>query len=161
LDDFLIEEKVKQAGGNVKKGVFPLCRGQHMSKRKKEIKKRKKVLVGGDRQDESLQEKGPIPLLEGSGDAGPGKPAQAEYPGTIPPAEDSHIVAAPVARKSTHKKDMERGPSGTKTEADSWSGRNKENLLLGLLIFYVLLLGLGTVGELFEIEWILNLPLFR
>jgi hypothetical protein len=39
--------------------------------------------------------------------------------------------------------------------------RGRENLLLGLLALYVLLLGLGTFGELFEVEWILNLPLFR
>jgi hypothetical protein len=30
-----------------------------------------------------------------------------------------------------------------------------------MLVVYVLLLGLGTAGELFEIEWILNLPLFK
>ncbi len=39
--------------------------------------------------------------------------------------------------------------------------RGKENLLLGILLLYVSLLGLGTFGELFEVEWILNLPLFR
>ena len=43
----------------------------------------------------------------------------------------------------------------------SWLSRNRENLLLGILVLYVLLLGLGTAGELFEIEWILNLPIFR
>jgi hypothetical protein len=32
---------------------------------------------------------------------------------------------------------------------------------LGLLFLYVFLLGLGTVGEIWEIEWILDLPLFR
>ena len=30
-----------------------------------------------------------------------------------------------------------------------------------ILALYVFFLGLGTVGELFEIEWILNLPLFK
>ncbi len=44
---------------------------------------------------------------------------------------------------------------------DSWLSMNRENLLLGILVLYVLLLGLGTAGELFEIEWILNLPIFR
>ncbi len=44
---------------------------------------------------------------------------------------------------------------------NSWLSRNRENLLLGILALYVLLLGLGTAGELFEIEWILNLPIFR
>ncbi len=46
-------------------------------------------------------------------------------------------------------------------QGDSWLSRNRENLLLGVLALYVLLLGLGTTGELFEIEWILNLPIFR
>jgi|MGYP005651820815 hypothetical protein len=32
---------------------------------------------------------------------------------------------------------------------------------LGLLVLYVFLLGLGTIGEIWEIEWILDLPLFR
>lgn len=44
---------------------------------------------------------------------------------------------------------------------DTWYYHNRENLLLGLLVLYVFLLGLGTVGELFEIEWVLNLPLFK
>ena len=37
----------------------------------------------------------------------------------------------------------------------------KSEILLGILILYVLLLGLGTVGEVFKIEWILNLPIFK
>ena len=39
--------------------------------------------------------------------------------------------------------------------------KNKEKLGLGALVVYVLLLGLGTIGEIWEIEWILDLPLFR
>ena len=39
--------------------------------------------------------------------------------------------------------------------------KNKTKLGLGALVAYVLLLGLGTVGEIWEIEWILDLPLFR
>ena len=30
-----------------------------------------------------------------------------------------------------------------------------------VLILYVFLLSLGTVGEVWDIEWILNLPIFR
>jgi hypothetical protein len=37
----------------------------------------------------------------------------------------------------------------------------KAEIGLALLILYVLLLGLGTLGELFNIEWILDLPIFR
>jgi hypothetical protein len=32
---------------------------------------------------------------------------------------------------------------------------------LTVLILYVLLLGLGTIGEIWNVEWILDLPLFR
>jgi hypothetical protein len=36
----------------------------------------------------------------------------------------------------------------------------KSEFFLALLILYVLTLALGVVGELFDIEWILNLPIF-
>ncbi|MEK9627822.1 MAG: hypothetical protein VW455_02245 [Nitrospinota bacterium] len=39
--------------------------------------------------------------------------------------------------------------------------KNKEKLGLAALVVYVLLLGLGTIGEIWEVEWILDLPLFR
>jgi hypothetical protein len=37
----------------------------------------------------------------------------------------------------------------------------KGNIGIGLLVLYVFLLGLGTIGEIWEVEWILDLPLFR
>ena len=37
----------------------------------------------------------------------------------------------------------------------------KNQLGVCLLVLYVFLLGLGTVGEIWEVEWILDLPLFR
>jgi hypothetical protein len=36
----------------------------------------------------------------------------------------------------------------------------KSEIFLAILILYVLTLALGVVGELFDIEWILNLPIF-
>jgi hypothetical protein len=36
----------------------------------------------------------------------------------------------------------------------------KSEIFLALLIVYVLTLALGVLGELFDIEWILNLPIF-
>jgi len=36
----------------------------------------------------------------------------------------------------------------------------KSEIFLALLIFYVLTLAVGVVGELFDIQWILNLPIF-
>ena len=37
----------------------------------------------------------------------------------------------------------------------------KAGIGLGVLVLYILLLGLGTIGEIWEVEWILDLPLFR
>ncbi len=37
----------------------------------------------------------------------------------------------------------------------------KSQLGLTLLLLYVFLLALGTVGEIWDVEWILDLPLFR
>ena len=37
----------------------------------------------------------------------------------------------------------------------------KGEIGLGVLILYVFLLGLGTVGEVWDVEWILDLPIFR
>ena len=39
--------------------------------------------------------------------------------------------------------------------------RYKGKIGIGFLVLYVFLLGLGTIGEIWEIEWILDLPLFR
>ena len=44
---------------------------------------------------------------------------------------------------------------------EGFFAKYKGEILLGILIIYVLLLGLGTVGEVFKIEWILNLPIFK
>ena len=45
--------------------------------------------------------------------------------------------------------------------AKELGSRYKGEIGLTFLILYVFLLGLGTVGELWEIDWILDLPLFR
>ena len=37
----------------------------------------------------------------------------------------------------------------------------KAGIGLSILILYILLLGLGTIGEIWEVKWILDLPLFR
>jgi hypothetical protein len=66
----------------------------------------------------------------------------------------------PVVEKRAKSRESASARS-EKSDDTRWMARNKENLLLGALILYVLLLGLGTAGELFEIEWILNLPIFK
>jgi hypothetical protein len=139
-----------------------------MSKRKREIKKRKKLLE--DAQDkERILTADPVEPEEAPGEAAPEDrgPQAADPEELLPPEspiDDSQIVStkAPPAVKRPAEKKEAPGRRPRATEAtDSWFGQNKENFLLGLLILYVLLLGLGTVGELFEIEWILNLPLFK
>jgi hypothetical protein len=37
----------------------------------------------------------------------------------------------------------------------------KDEIFLAILILYVVTLGLGVIGELLDIQWILDLPLFR
>lgn len=134
-----------------------------MSKRRREIKKRKRLLEEA-RAEESRQVEEPIEDIETPEDEPFAGPDPDELPPAESPIDDSQIVSAPPpppVKSPVRKKEPEsRKPKAT-TATDSWFGRNKENFLLGLLILYVLLLGLGTVGELFEIEWILNLPLFR
>lgn len=47
------------------------------------------------------------------------------------------------------------------TPAPAGGKNNKSQIGLGILLLYVFLLALGTIGEVFDIEWILDLPLFR
>jgi len=133
-----------------------------MSKRKKEILKRKKLedQAHGEVSQPSAEPTENTPV---SAETLKGGPPEQEF-SAPPPVDDSEIISAAassvVKRSDGKKKSSDRQP-GAAAAAGSRFNRNKENFLLGLLILYVLLLGLGTVGELFEIEWILNLPLFR
>ena len=43
----------------------------------------------------------------------------------------------------------------------AFGNQYKGEIGLAVLILYIFLLGLGTVGELWDIEWILDLPIFR
>ncbi len=128
-----------------------------MAKRRRQIKKKialqqaqqhQEAVVGLD--EEEKESAGPV--------AETVLPVPAE-----PELDDSMVVSPsppPVAKPGRKARREEKVPA-EKTSETSWLGRNKENLLLGMLVLYVFLLGLGTVGELFELEWILNLPLFR
>ena len=134
-----------------------------MSKRKREIKKRKQ-LAGDVREDESLLTTESAEDIEITQDSGHGEPEFEDLRPPESPIDDSQILTTPLPsapKKPAQKKETSGRQPKAAVAADSWLGQNKENFLLGLLILYVLLLGLGTVGELFEIEWILNLPLFR
>lgn len=46
-------------------------------------------------------------------------------------------------------------------EMKEFFSKNKSKIGLAILMLYVFLLGLGTIGELWNIEWILDLPIFR
>jgi hypothetical protein len=46
-------------------------------------------------------------------------------------------------------------------ETTGYLTKHKDQIIIGLLLLYVVVLGFGVIGELFKIEWILNFPLFR
>jgi len=47
------------------------------------------------------------------------------------------------------------------TQLKETTEKRKGGFGLAAIVIYILLLGLGTVGELWDIEWILDLPIFR
>jgi hypothetical protein len=55
----------------------------------------------------------------------------------------------------------ETSPTPADSGIKSLIKKYKGQFGVGLLVLYVFLLGLGTIGEIWEIEWILDLPLFR
>ena len=55
----------------------------------------------------------------------------------------------------------ETSPNPADSGIKSLVKKYKGHFGVGLLVLYVFLLGLGTIGEIWEIEWILDLPLFR
>ena len=52
-------------------------------------------------------------------------------------------------------------PSKLLQRFKKFGSKYKGEIGLAGIILYVFLLGLGTVGELWDIEWILDLPIFR
>ena len=44
---------------------------------------------------------------------------------------------------------------------ESFWGKHRDDIILGLLVVYVILLGIGTVAELFDIRSILSWPIYR
>ena len=135
-----------------------------MSKRKREIQKKKR-LAEDDVRDVSLQTAGSVADGRTTDVPDPDGAADWKLQRGESTVDDSQIVrpgkpAAAKKKPARKKKAADQEPARAPAP-DTWFGQNKENFLLGLLVFYVFLLGLGTMGELFEIEWILNLPLFK
>ncbi len=101
-------------------------------------------------------------------------PASGQAPGGISAegpvekeGETDLPLSSPPPRREKEKEKETRVPAATPAAARpagpaiAFSTAMKENLLLGALVIYVLLLALGTAGELFEVDWILGLPLFK
>ncbi len=55
----------------------------------------------------------------------------------------------------------EQDNSGLFSRLKEKACQRRGELGLGLLALYVSLLALGTVGEIWEVQWILDLPIFR
>ena len=57
------------------------------------------------------------------------------------------------------------GSAMTDTEAKQGGGQGffdrHQWVIVAILVLYIALLALGTVGELFKVDWILNLPIFK
>lgn len=62
---------------------------------------------------------------------------------------------------------MQDTPSNQETNSSPLQGfreffqKYKAGIGLSVLVLYILVLGLGTIGEIWEVDWILDLPLFR
>ena len=143
-----------------------------MSKRKREIKKRMQQQEQVQQADEQVSEHhvADEEIVADHVDIAADGPSAEEMmvDSTEETEYDDGDIVAPSAppvpktvRKKVKKTRRDDSAPAKATNETSWLGQNKENLLLGMLVLYVFLLGLGTMGELFEIEWILNLPLFR
>lgn len=71
---------------------------------------------------------------------------------------DSPLQSEPQA--NTRGTGEPSAPASTAKPNSPWQ-KHKAEIGLAALVLYVFLLALGTVGELLDIEWILDLPLFR
>lgn len=122
-----------------------------MAKRRRQIKKQRKVA-----EDTGGAPRAADGMVEDIGEQVPDEEL-------IRPREERREESEAYAEMPAPRSDPGRPVREDKTVPvpGGWFAMNKGNLLLGLLVLYVLLLGLGTAGELFEVEWILHLPIFR
>ncbi len=58
-------------------------------------------------------------------------------------------------------KENEKAQSGIFQPIRNFWEKYKGEIGLTIMIIYLFLLGLGTIGEIWEVEWILDLPIFR
>tara|TARA_B100000315_G_scaffold113469_1_gene104032 strand:- start:329 stop:544 length:216 start_codon:yes stop_codon:yes gene_type:complete len=59
------------------------------------------------------------------------------------------------------KSSEENAGSGVFQPIRSFWEKYKGEIGIGIMVIYLLLLGLGTIGEIWEVDWILDLAIFR
>lgn len=65
-----------------------------------------------------------------------------------------------MSEEAKPEKDAAAGSTVFQPIRDFWIKRKGE-IGLAIMFIYLFLLGLGTIGEIWEVEWILDLPIFR
>lgn len=63
--------------------------------------------------------------------------------------------------EETSAKAPETGEKSGMQKLKEFAYGNRSEFGIALLCIYLFLLGLGTIGEIWDVEWILDLPLFR
>jgi hypothetical protein len=59
------------------------------------------------------------------------------------------------------KERLEKGGGAAEEGSQTFWRRHQADLILALLFLYVILLGIGTIAELFQIKSILSWPIYR
>ena len=59
------------------------------------------------------------------------------------------------------EEENEKAGSGALQPIRNFWEKYKGEIGLAVMVIYLFLLGLGTIGEVWEVEWILDLPIFR
>ena len=59
------------------------------------------------------------------------------------------------------KERTEKGAGAPEEGSQTFWKRHQSDLILALLFLYVILLGIGTIAELFQIKSILSWPIYR
>jgi len=39
--------------------------------------------------------------------------------------------------------------------------KHKQNLIFAVLVAYIVILGIGVIAELFHIQWVLDMPIYK
>ncbi len=66
----------------------------------------------------------------------------------------------PMNEEAKSKENEKARPGIFQPIRNFWE-KYKGEIGLSVMVIYLFLLGLGTIGEIWEVEWILDLPIFR